>query len=387
MTAIPTEPIWIDQDQELARLCERWRGQGAIAVDTEFMRSETFYPKAGLLQVGDGQGCYLIDPLAIDELQPLRELFTAPEVTKVLHAPSEDLEVFQEWLGVLPEPLFDTQLAAAFAGEGFSLGYAGLGKALLGVEIPKGETRSNWLQRPLSVAQKRYAALDVAHMLVIYGKLLQRLKTSERLDWVKAECTDLVAKARREPEPEDYYRKLGSAWKLHRRELAVLRQVCAWREREARRSNRPRNRLIKEAGLWELARRQPSDLGQLQALKEVPGRTLRDYGETLLAQIELGSSQPEALWPQPLPAPLGRSEAPLLKALKAHVRQLAGRLDLPPELLVRKRDYEALVRSGLNGGDFALPPSLEGWRRDLLGDSLLEAARSQRDRVFAQVPE
>ena len=386
MTAIPTEPIWIDQDQQLARLCARWRGQTAIAVDTEFMRSETFYPKAGLLQVGDGQGCYLIDPLAIGELQPLRELFMAPEVTKVLHAPSEDLEVFQHWLGVLPDPLFDTQLAAAFAGEGFSLGYAGLGKALLGVEIPKGETRSNWLQRPLSVAQQRYAALDVAHMLVIYGKLLQRLKTSERLHWVKAESADLVAKARQEPEPGDYYRKLGSAWKLHRRELAVLRQVCAWREREARRSDRPRNRLIKEAGLWELARRQPSDLGQLQALKEVPGRTLRDYGETLLEQVALGRSQPEALWPEPLPAPMGRAEAPFLKTLKAHVRNLAERLDLPPELLARKRDYEALVRSGLKGGEFILPPGLEGWRRDLLGDSLLEVARAHKGSLVAEVP-
>lgn len=385
MTAIPTEPIWIDQDQELARLCEGWRGQAAIALDTEFMRSETFYPKTGLLQVGDGQGFYLIDPLAIDELQPLRELFTDPQVTKVLHAPSEDLEVFQHWLGVLPEPLFDTQLAAAFVGEGFSLGYAGLGKAILGVEIPKGETRSNWLQRPLSVAQKRYAALDVAHMLVIYGKLLQRLKANGRLDWAKAESAGLVAKARQEPEPEDYYRKLGSAWKLRPGELAVLRQVCAWREAEARRINRPRNRLIKEAGLWELARRQPSDLGKLQALKEVPGRTLRDYGEVLLAQIELGRNQPESLWPEPLPAPLGRAEAPLLKALKAHVRQLAERLDLPPELLVRKRDYEALVRSGLEGGDFTLPPSLEGWRRELLGESLLEVARAHKDSLVSEV--
>jgi len=303
----------------------------------------------------------------------------------VLHAPSEDLEVFQHWLGVLPEPLFDTQLAAAFVGEGFSLGYAGLGKAILGVEIPKGETRSNWLQRPLSVAQKRYAALDVAHMLVIYGKLLQRLRSSGRLDWAKAESADLVAKARQEPEPEDYYRKLGSAWKLHRRELAVLRQVCAWREREARRANRPRNRLLKEAGLWELARRQPVDLGQLRALKEIPARTLRDYGETLLEQIELGRNQPEPLWPEPLPAPLGRAEAPFLKTLKAHVRHLAERLALPPELLARKRDYEALVRSGLNGGEFVLPPSLEGWRRDLLGDSLLEVARAHRNDLVAEV--
>ncbi|HEY0892485.1 MAG TPA: ribonuclease D, partial [Cellvibrio sp.] len=167
---IPSEPIWIDQDDQLTELCAVWRKQAAIAVDTEFMRSDTFYPIAGLLQIGDGKGCYLIDPLAIKNLAPLRELMLDTAVTKVLHSCSEDLEVFQRWLGVVPAPLFDTQIAAAFAGLGFSLGYSGLVKNLLTIEIPKDETRSDWLQRPLSVAQLNYAALDVAHMLVVYGK-------------------------------------------------------------------------------------------------------------------------------------------------------------------------------------------------------------------------
>src|SRR5690606_1721940 len=171
---IPTEPIWIAQDSELAELCARWRQQAALAIDTEFMRSETFYPIAGLLQFGVGKVCYLIDPLAINDFEPLRELLLDEAVTKVLHSCSEDLEVFQRWLNVVPAPLFDTQIAAAFAGYGFSLGYAGLIKAVLNIEIPKEETRSDWLQRPLSVAQLKYAALDVAHMLIVYGKLLQQ---------------------------------------------------------------------------------------------------------------------------------------------------------------------------------------------------------------------
>lgn len=381
MTTIPTDPIWIDNDTDLAQLCQRWRDQGAVAVDTEFMRSETFYPIAALLQIGDGRGCYLIDPLAIEDFEPLKQLFRDSSVTKVLHACSEDLEVFQRWLGVVPSPVFDTQIGAAFAGYGFSIGYAGLIKAVLGIEIPKGETRSDWLQRPLSVPQKNYAALDVAHMLVVYGKLLQTLKNSERLEWVKADCAELVANAEKVPDPNDYYLKLGSAWKLHRRELAVLRRLCAWRETQARERDRPRNRLIKEAGLWELARSQPTDLAQLQKLKEVPARTQADDGEALLAQVRAGCAEPEERWPERLPPPLGRAEAPLMKALKRHVRELAEELELPPELLVRKREYEAIVRSGLKGDDFQLPERLQGWRYSLLGEGLLEVAAAECSRL------
>lgn len=375
---IPTDPIWVETDAELAELCQRWQGQGAVAVDTEFMRSETFYPIAGLVQVGDGRGCYLIDPLAIDDFSPLKALFQNTQVTKVLHACSEDLEVFQHWLGVVPDPIFDTQIGAAFAGYGFSVGYANLVKTLLDVEVPKGETRSDWLQRPLSIAQKKYAALDVAHMLVVYGKLLQTLRTQERLDWVKADCAALVENIQKTPDPNEYYRKLGSAWKLRRRELAVLRQLCAWRETQARARNRPRNRLIKEAGLWELARSQPSDLNELKTLKEVPARTIASDGEALLAEIQSARAEPEAFWPERLAPPLGRAEAPLMKALKGYVRELAEEMDLPPELLVRKREYESIVRSGLEGGPFELPERLKGWRYPVLGQGLLERAEEHR---------
>jgi ribonuclease D len=137
---ISTEPVWIDQADQLASLCAKWQQQASIAVDTEFMRSDTFYPKVGLLQIGDGKACYLIDPLAIQDLQPLRDLLVNPQVTKVLHSCSEDMEVFQTWLQLVPNPIFDTQIAAAIAGLGYSLSYANLVKQLLNTEIPKDET-------------------------------------------------------------------------------------------------------------------------------------------------------------------------------------------------------------------------------------------------------
>jgi len=371
---ISTEPVWIAQDAELAELCARLRQQAAIAVDTEFMRTDTFYPIAGLIQLGDGKTSYLIDPLAIENFSPLRALMLDENVVKVLHSCSEDIEVFDCLLGEVPAPIFDTQIAAAFAGFGFSLGYAGLVKAVLGIEIPKDETRSDWLQRPLSASQLKYAALDVAHMLIVYGKLLQLLKTSERLAWVKSDCADLVLNARK---PDDYteaFQKVGFAWKLRQVELAVLRDLCIWREVEARTRDIPRNRLIKEPSLFDIARKQPQDATQLHRIEDIPSRTLRNDTETILAIVRASSASDPETWPVRLEPPLALQDAPLLKDLKKYVRETADTLQLPPELLIRKKEYEAIVRSGMKGGAYALPERLLGWRYDVIGKGLLKVA-------------
>lgn len=374
---IPSEPIWIDHDDQLAELCAAWRKQAAIAVDTEFMRSDTFYPIAGLLQIGDGKGCYLIDPLAIKNLAPLRELMLDTAVTKVLHSCSEDLEVFQCWLDVVPAPLFDTQVAAAFAGLGFSLGYSSLVKSLLTIEIPKDATRSDWLQRPLSVAQLNYAALDVAHMLIVYGKLLQLLKTTERLEWVKSDCADLVTNARKIEDYTDAYQKVGFAWKLRPQELMILKQLCIWREREARARDLPRNRLIKEPSLWEIARKKIQDMTHLLKVPDIPSRTLKNDAETILQIVCEALELDESSWPARLDPPLAQSEGPLMKTLKNYVREYAEQMQLPPEVLIRKKDYEYLVRSGMHGGEYQLPERLLGWRFALIGEGLLKVAQTQ----------
>ena len=378
---ISSEPVWIAQDAELAELCARLRQQAAIAVDTEFMRTDTFYPIAGLIQIGDGKTSYLIDPLAIQDFSSLRELMLDENVVKVLHSCSEDIEVFERLLGEVPSPIFDTQIAAAFAGFGFSLGYAGLVKAVLAIEIPKDETRSDWLQRPLSTSQLKYAALDVAHMLIVYGKLLQILKASERLAWVKSDCADLVINARKPDNYNEAFHKVGFAWKLRPAELAILRDLCIWREAESRARDIPRNRLIKEPSLFEMARKQPQDATHLQRIEDIPSRTLRNDSETLLNIIRDAAASEPASWPARLDAPLAPSEAPLTKALKKYVRDVAELLHLPPELLIRKKEYEAIVRSGLKGGIYALPERLLGWRYEVIGKGLLELVQNPQARI------
>lgn len=375
MSNIPSEPIWVAETAELERLCERWSQQASIAVDTEFMRSTTFFPIAALFQVGDGQGCYLIDPLAIDDFSAFTAIMTNPKITKVLHSCSEDLEVFQTFLGVTPSPIFDTQHAAAIAGKGFSLGYAKLVEVMLGVEVPKSETRSDWLQRPLSQPQLQYAALDVAYLLVVYGLLLKQLKHDDRLSWVEDDCADTVAQAEMGTDYDQMYLKIKSAWKLNRMQLAALQALTAWREEQARERNIPRNRLIKERALWDMARYQPTELKQIAGLEGMTARMLKADGEQLLSIIAQQRQKPEYECPERMPKPLPPEQGDLLKALKQYTRETAEKLVIAPEVLVRKKDYEDLVRSGMENHDYSLNERLSGWRRDVVGQGLLEIAQ------------
>ncbi|GAA5315274.1 MAG: ribonuclease D [Candidatus Pelagadaptatus aseana] len=367
---IATEPVWIDDGAELSRLCDQWCQQAAIAVDTEFMRTTTFFPNAALFQVGDGQGCYLIDPLAIDDLGPFSRLLCDERVTKVMHSCSEDLEVFQSFLGVVPAPVFDTQIAAAFAGLGFSMGYARLVEASLGIEVAKSETRSDWLQRPLSVSQMSYAALDVAYLPVIYGLLVKKLTEQQRLTWVLEECAGVITAAKQEPDPETYYTKIKSAWKLNRQQLACLQMLASWRECEARDRNIPRNRLIKERTLWDMARLRPTEIKDLKRLEGMPPRTINSDGNELLEIIDQAYRLPQEFCPHRLPRPLSPESGDLVKSLKKVQQQFAEDLGVPPEILLRKKDIEFMVRAALEQSCLSFPDNLKGWRQVLMGDAL-----------------
>lgn len=363
---------WILDDASLAECCARWRDLPYVAVDTEFMRVDTFYPIAGLVQVGDGQRAYLIDPLQVKTWAPLAELLRDTSVVKVLHACSEDLEVLLRLTGALPAPLFDTQLAAGYLNIGFSMGYSRLVQAVLGVELPKGETRSDWLQRPLSDTQVQYAAEDAQHLAELYVALTERL-SEEKRQWVLDDGAELVTGLQREIAPEERYREVKQAWRLSRQQLAVLRALAAWRERQARVRNQPRNRILKEASLWPLARYQPKDVAALARIEEMNPRTVRQDGEALLSLIREAAETPAQDWPAPLPEPLPLEASALLKRLRL-VGILEGeRLDIAPELMLRKKVLEALLKSGYPDGPYHLPDSLRGWRRERMGLALLQA--------------
>ncbi|MFK0088749.1 ribonuclease D [Pseudomonas sp. NPDC090755] len=362
---------WICDDSSLAEHCLQWRKLPFVAVDTEFMRVDTFYPIAGLIQVGDGARAYLIDPLLIGNWQPLAELLEDRQVIKVLHACSEDLEVLSRLTGSLPTPLFDTQLAAGYLNLGFSMGYSRLVQEVLGIELPKGETRSDWLQRPLSQTQVSYAAEDAVHLAELYERLRPQL-SDEKHAWVLEDGAELVAQLRRETDPYELYRDAKLAWKLSRAQLAVLRELCAWREREARARDLPRNRILRENALWPMARTQPDTLAALAKIEDMHPRTIRQDGEALLALIKQAASVPPSEWPPALPEPLPIEASALLKQLRAIGQAEGERLNIAPELMLRKKTLELLLKSGYPKGPYQLPDSLRGWRRERMGQALLD---------------
>ncbi|MEO9330895.1 ribonuclease D [Ectopseudomonas guguanensis] len=367
---------WILDDAGLAEHCAAWQALPFVALDTEFMRVDTFYPIAGLLQVSDGAIAYLIDPLRIGDWRPFAALLEAPNVVKVLHSCSEDLEVLLRLTGSLPTPLFDTQLAAGYLNLGFSMGYSRLVQALLDIELPKGETRSDWLQRPLSELQVRYAAEDVLHLVEVYRALMARL-APQKVEWVLEDGAELVANLSREVAPEDAWREAKLAWKLSRQQQAVLRALCAWREREARARNQPRNRVLREHSLWPLARTQPDNLVALARIEDMHPKTVRQDGETLLRLIREAAVLPPEQWPEALPEPLPIEASALLKKLRAVGQREGERLGIAPELMLRKKTLEALLKSGFPKGPYQLPDSLRGWRRELMGQALLDCLAAE----------
>ncbi|ARN75883.1 ribonuclease D [Oceanicoccus sagamiensis] len=364
-------PVYIDTNEALAQFCQQWSKATVLALDTEFIRTDTFYPIGALIQVSDGSGCFLIDPLPIDDFSPFKVLMTDPAITKVLHSCSEDLEVFDRLLGVLPTPLIDTQIAAGMNGLGFSLGYQAMTEALLQIHVAKGETRSNWLQRPLTDSQIHYAALDVAYLPDMYTMLCESLEAQGRMAWLQEECNKLINGYGGADAIRNHYLKVKSAWKLSAAQLGVLQLVVEWREHKARDRDRPRGRVLKDRSCFEIARLQPDSIRALSGIDEIGPKTVRNNGDDLLKLIKQGQSLPKTELPPALPKPLPPANGTIMKRLKAHVAKRAEQLNMAPELLARKKDYESLLRSGFHGDSYQLPDTLSGWRKSVVGDELL----------------
>ncbi|HDZ57148.1 MAG TPA: ribonuclease D [Pseudomonas xinjiangensis] len=374
MTFAQVETLIINQNAELAEWCKRWLQLPFVAVDTEFLRTETFFPIAGLIQIGDGERAYLVDPLAITDWAPLVELLQSPRVVKVLHSCSEDLEVFHHLCGAVPQPLFDTQLAAAYLGMDFSMGYSRLVQALLQIDLPKDETRSDWLQRPLSPTQLQYAADDALHLAQLYQVMAPKMDAAGLTEWLFADTAEQGRSVGLVQDPETAYLSIKQAWRLKSDELAVLKVLASWRERESRSRDQARNRLLRESAMGPLAQRQPDSLQALSRIEDMHPRSVRHDGPVILELIRQGKATPPDQWPPRLPEPLPADANRLLKALRKVGQRHAEELGIAPEVMLRKKVLEAFVRTGYPGGPYVLPAELTGWRKQLMGEGLLKAA-------------
>jgi ribonuclease D len=359
----------IESDEALQQVLAQGAGSEAVIVDTEFMRRNTFYPQVALVQLcfaregGDSDTAWLIDPLTIEDPTPLVELFTDPAVVKVLHSASEDMEVFQNWLGVLPQPLFDTQRAAAMVGRGFGLGYRALVHAICDIDLPKGETRSDWLQRPLSESQCEYAALDVTWLLPVWRELHKQCEQQGKQGWVLSDGRDAMGALG--TAVIDYHKRIKTAWKLNSRQLGSLAAVCAWREQTARSRDKPRSWIIDDKACLALAQQDPQNWAELKAGVDLPPPALRRYGDALLGVLAGQRAVPDDELPQVLPGPLDARQRDQVKKLRAKVRVIAEELAMAPEILLQSKDYELLLREAA-GDALSVPVHWQGWRNKLV---------------------
>lgn len=370
------QPIWIVKDAELKHYCDQWMKLSLIALDTEFMRIDTFYPIPGLIQVADQEACYLIDPLEISDMAPLAEVLANTDIIKVLHAASEDLELFRHHYGVVPDPLFDTQIAAAFAGWGFSMGLQKIVEKALQISLGKGHTRSDWLQRPLSEEQTLYAALDVAYLPAIAKQLTDELNALGRYEWMLDECQSLCHSSRDEdPEGLDYYLRFTQMNIRSASTLAGLRDLTAWREQTCRERNLCRPHVLRNEAIVTIIDTWPTHLKQLSDLRVLRPQHLKDDGKVILNILKQAQESAEADPPKPIQLPLHVYNSAALKRLKSIGKEIAKKENLLPELLIRRRDIEKLINSKDDQGGYHLPPSLQGWRKALLADKLLDALK------------
>ena len=370
------KPIWIVQDAELQYYCDQWMQLPLIALDTEFMRIDTFYPIPGLIQVADQHSCYLIDPLAVTDMTPFVRVLSNTRIIKVLHAASEDLELFRHHYGVIPDPLFDTQIAAAFAGWGFSMGLQKIVEKALGIHLGKGHTRSDWLQRPLTEEQALYAALDVAYLATIADKLTNEVNDLGGYDWMLDECKALCSSSRDDdPEGCDYYLRFTQMNIRTETTLAGLRDLAAWREKTCRERNLCRPHVLRNDAIMTVIDAWPTTLKQLSDLKVLRPQHLKGDGITILNILKQAKVSAEANPPKPIQLPLHVYHSAALKRLKSVGREVAKKENLFPELLIRRRDIEKLINSKDSKGCYHLPSSLLVWRKPLLAEPLLTALK------------
>ena len=356
--------LFLSTQEELNAFCERASASRVIAVDTEFLREKTYYPRLCLVQVNTGSEIACVDPISIPNLDPLAELFEDPDVVKVFHACSQDLEVIYDAMGCVCENVFDTQVAAAFLGLRQQIGYGQLVESFCGVHLAKAEALTDWSRRPLDPEQLVYAEDDVRYLPSIYEQMISKLIKLDRLSWVGPEMREVSDPARIKKDPLDAYLKLRRANSLTRRQLAVAREVCCWREEAAAARDVPRKWLLSDEVIVEICRRTPMALPRLRrvrGLEKIPEAEAR----AIIAAVEKGLACPADQCPVPVkrPKPSADSEG-AVDLMMAVVKVVADKAGLAPQVLATKDDLVEYLAAA-EGSRLS-----SGWRGELVGKPL-----------------
>ncbi len=359
---------------ELAAFCQRLAGAPFVAVDTEFMRETTYWPKLCLIQAATAEAEAVIDPLSPDiDLSPFLAVMADRRIEKVFHASRQDVEIFSN-LGAIPMPLFDTQIAGMAAGFGEQIAYDALVRQMLKIDLDKSSRFTDWARRPLSEAQLTYALADVTHLARLFPMLRGRLEEAGRLAWVTEEMRAMTDPALYDVEPENAWKRLKPR-RHTAKYLAVFRAVAAWRERTAQTRDQPRGRILKDEAIDELATQAPLDVDGLNRLRSVPkGFAGSKFGPELVEAIKDAISNADTYAPVvsrggPSPPPAAGAVVELLKVL---LKARAEDADVASKLIATVADLEKIASD-----DNADTPALQGWRRDAFGEDALKLKRGE----------
>jgi len=363
---------WVDTPEGLQAAHDALITADIVALDTEFFRESSFFPVPALLQLTAGDVVYLIDPQAVAVSEAFQQLLGGGPL-KLIHACSEDLDVLSLWAGVTLAPLVDTQVAESFLGTDSAMGYRRLVAQRCDVDLPKEETRSNWLDRPLTAAQLDYAALDVVFLPAIWEQQRQALIQLGREDWLAEECAALSL-GRDEASHEQWYTRHRQLWRLTPRQVEAYRELTLWREIEVRRRDVPRGWLIKDNVLFAIAEAMPQNRYELAAIEGMTPTLIKREGDALLALVKTAYHRDEADLGEPLPVPTTPAFKRRFKALKQVVQARAEALGVAPERLANRAEMEALVSAHLSQAPLPLP---DGWRGQQLSADWQQALAEQ----------
>lgn len=353
--------IYADNAELLSEAIQKSYAEGVVALDTEFILRRTYYAQPALYQMQIGEQCYLVDPLAVKDLTTFKELLEDPSIVKVMHGCHADLQLFASHLKAHPKNIFDTQVAAAFVGFRYSIGYRNLVLEVLDIALDKSETLSNWLQRPLSVEQLHYAVLDTHYLLPLYKLFSKKLQELDRVAWFEEEMAGLSGI----DQSANYYRRHEAAWKLDAQSLLRFQLLCEWREGQAKSRDLPRGWVVADTVLYDFAK-----TPDLKAILEKHPKIRPGCSKAMRKIAAHVNDVPRAEWPLPVARPLGQKERECLKHLQEQVRALAETFELPETLLGSKKMLSELIVSRRDKS--GVPKKFLGWRDCVFGQSLAQ---------------
>ncbi len=338
---------YIDNNEALSGYLERVDSAKWVMLDTEFIREKTYFPKLCLIQVAteDTQAC--IDPLAIKDLSPFFDWIYREEMVKVFHAAWQDLEIVYQLSDSIPSSIFDTQIAAAVLGLGDQMGYARLVEQLLGVQLDKSQSRTDWSRRPLSQKQLEYAIGDVTYLRDMYPILLQQLEESGRLSWLQKSFSHLEDATQYEPDPRGCWKRVKGVHLLKPAQLTALRELAAWREEQAIKKDLPRRWLLSDEVLLDIVRMKVADLESFQQVRGLKPEQITRNGKLWLSLIEKGQALPREEWPElPKKRKLDAQLALVADLLMVLVNQQARENNISPQMIATRSQVEKMLSEG-----------------------------------------